>query len=328
MTSALRTARLASDIGATVGVNRRSVLAGAGALGAISYAGIRPALSQIFAAHHRFTVGAAEIIVISDGAMSLPVSLALPATPRPQTEALLAVNGLPLDAITNPVNVTIVKTGSEIILIDTGAGGEFMPGLGKFADTLEAVGIKPEMITKVIFTHAHPDHLWGVIDPLDDSTRFQNASHVMTGAEFDYWHAADVEARVAEPFKRMTAGTHRRLKLISERISKRNPGDEIAPGVVLIDTPGHTPGHVSVVITSGAERLLVGGDVLTQSIISFQKPDWPWGPDMDADRAITSRKRTLDMLAADRIPLLGYHLPWPGLGRVERAGPAYRFVTL
>jgi glyoxylase-like metal-dependent hydrolase (beta-lactamase superfamily II) len=96
---------------------------------------------------------------------------------------------------------------------------------------------------------------------------------------------------------------------------------------VLVDTPGHTPGHVSVLITSGTERLLVGGDVLTQSIISFQKPDWPWGPDMDADRAVTSRKRTLDMLATDRIPLLGYHLPWPGRGRVERNVGAYRFVS-
>ena len=312
---------------ASVPVSRRSLLIGAGAVGTFGAAGTRSARSQAAAAHHKFTIGTAEVIVVSDGTMSLPVSFALPVTPRSEIEAILGVNGLPVDAINNPVNVTIVKTDTDIILIDTGAGGEFMSGLGKFADSLEAVGIKPEQITKVIFTHAHPDHLWGVIDPLDDSTRFQNANHIMIGAEFDYWHAADVAARVAEPFKRMAAGTHRRLKLISERISKRKPGDEIASGVVLIDTPGHTPGHVSVLITSGTERLLLGGDVLTQSIVSFQKPDWPWGPDMDADRAIASRKRTLDMLVTERIPLLGYHLPWPGLGRVERKDTAYRFVV-
>jgi glyoxylase-like metal-dependent hydrolase (beta-lactamase superfamily II) len=300
---------------------------GAAANGVLGVAGAQSARSQTAVAHHRLKIGAAEVVVISDGTMTLPVSFALPATPRPEAEALLGANSLPTDAITNPINVTIVKIGAETILIDTGAGGEFMPGLGRFPDTLEAVGIKPEMITKVLFTHAHPDHLWGVIDPLDDSTRFQNASHVMSGAEFDYWSAVGVESRVAEPFKRMTAGTHRRLKLISERISMRKPGDEVAPGVVLVDTPGHTPGHVSVLITSGTERLLVGGDVLTQSIISFQKPDWPWGPDMDADRAIASRKRILDMLATERIPLVGYHLPWPGLGRVERNVGAYRFVN-
>jgi glyoxylase-like metal-dependent hydrolase (beta-lactamase superfamily II) len=308
-------------------VSRRSLLIGAGAAGVLGVADAKSARSQTTVAYHRFKIGTAEVTVISDGTMMLPVSFALPATPKEDAEALLGSAGLPLDAITNPVNVTIVKIGAETILIDTGAGGEFMPGLGKFTDTLEAVGIKPEMITKVLFTHAHPDHLWGVIDPLDDGTRFLNASHVMSSAEFDYWSAADVESRVAEPFKRMTAGTHRRLKLISERINKRKPGDEIAPGVVLVDTPGHTPGHVSVLITSGTERLFVGGDVLTQSIISFQKPDWPWGPDMDADRAVASRKRTLDMLATDRVPLLGYHMPWPGLGRVERNVGAYRFVS-
>ena len=268
-----------------------------------------------------------EVITISDGAMSLPVSFAIPGIPRPDVEALLGANGLPLDAITNPVNVTLVKTGTDLILIDTGAGGEFMPGLGKFTDTLDAVGITPEMITKVIFTHAHPDHLWGVIDPLDDGTRFINASHVISGVEFDYWHATDVESLVAEPFKRMAAGTHRRLKLIAERITKIKPGEEVATGVMLVGTSGHTPGHVSVLITSGSEQLLIGGDVLTQSIISFQKPDWRWGPDMDAGLAFATRKRILDMLASDRMQLLGYHLPWPGLGRVERSGASYRFVT-
>jgi glyoxylase-like metal-dependent hydrolase (beta-lactamase superfamily II) len=105
------------------------------------------------------------------------------------------------------------------------------------------------------------------------------------------------------------------------------PGDEIAPGVTLIDTAGHTPGHVSVLLNSGGNQLLIGGDVLNQSVVSFAKPDWRWGADMDPELAIAARKRTLDMLATDRISLLGYHLPWPGLGRVERKDTAFRFIA-
>lgn len=308
-------------------ITRRAALAGAGAVAALGVGRTQGAFAQANTGAHRFTVGTAEITVISDGAMTLPMSFALPTAPRAETDSLLAANGLPTAAITNPVNVTIVKTAGDLIVIDTGAGGEFMPGLGKFADTLETIGFKPEAVTKVIFTHAHPDHLWGTIDPLDDATRFQNAIHIMSRVEFGYWSAPDVASRVAEPFQRATIGTHRRLNMIADRIRQHGPGDEIAPGAVLVDTAGHTPGHVSVLITSGSEQILIGGDVLTQSVVSFQKPDWTWGPDMDSERAIASRKRTLDMLATERIPLLGYHMPWPGVGRVERRDGAYRFVA-
>ena len=102
------------------------------------------------------------------------------------------------------------------------------------------------------------------------------------------------------------------------------------PGITALDTSGHSPGHVSLMLRSGAEALLIGGDVLIEPVISFARPAWPWGPDWNGDRAIKARLSTLDMLATDKIRLLGYHLPWPGVGRVERlatAAPSYRFVA-
>lgn len=307
-------------------LTRRSLLTGAAAGAAMAGIGGNRAGAEASATVHRFAVGAAEITVIADGIMTLPLAFAFPAVTQAEASHVLAAGGLPDGAVNNAVNVAIVKTGTDVILIDTGAGGDFMPGLGKFADAFERAGFKPEDITKVVFTHAHPDHLWGIIDPLDDGTRFPNAEHFMSAKEFDTWNAPDIEARVGGPFKAAAAGTKRRLKLIAERLTMRRAGDEIAPGVTLLGTPGHTPGHVSVLVTSNGAALLIGGDVLTHSIVSFQKPAWVWGPDMDAATAVATRGRTLDMLANDRIPLLGYHMPWPGLGRVERAAGAYRYL--
>ena len=106
----------------------------------------------------------------------------------------------------------------------------------------------------------------------------------------------------------------------------KKAGDEIAAGVQLLDTAGHTPGHVSVLLRSGSEQLLIGGDALTHPLVSFANPGWRWGPDMEPEIAIATRKRSCRCWPAEKTPLLGYHLPWPGLGRVEVKDSAWRFV--
>ena len=305
-------------------LSRRTVLGALGAGIAVSAVGGVPRPAR--AAAHTFAVGKFEVTVVSDGSLSLPLSFVLPNTDRAAAEALLGTGQALEDALKSQVNVALVKTPDAVILIDTGAGPDFMPTLGRHADALEAAGVPAESVTHVLFTHAHADHLWGVIDPLDEGTRFQKARHLMTAVERDFWLDPNSETRVPEAMRGMAVGTLRRLKAIAERVETSAPGTEITGGVSLLDTAGHTPGHVSVRIESGNERLLIGGDVLTHRTVSFERPEWRWGADMDAEKAIAARKRTLDMLATDKMPLLGYHLPWPGLGRVERSGTAYRFV--
>lgn len=287
--------------------------------------GLRPAWAAS-AEVATFKFGACDVTVISDGNLSFPISFALPDRDPKEVEALFAAGGLPVDGITAQVNVTIVKTADALVLIDTGGGGDFMPSVGKLTDRLEAAGFAPDAFTHVIFTHAHADHLWGVIDPLDGGTRFTNAKHFMSGVEFDYWSKPGREADVPDIFKTMAVGSARRLKGIADRIEHRKAGDEIIPGIMLADSAGHTPGHVSVLVSLGPERLLVSGDAINHPLVSFAHPDWRWRADMDSDGGAATRKRLLDQLATDKISLLGYHLPWPGLGRVERDGGAYRFV--
>jgi glyoxylase-like metal-dependent hydrolase (beta-lactamase superfamily II) len=323
------TARAAGETGdrsTSRGFSRRAALAGGlASLAALTTDGMfRPLVAQTRS--HTVKVGNAEITVVSDGVFSLPVSLVLPGTPAERLEALLKVKPAAAELVAE-TNVTIVRSGSTVALIDTGAGPDFMPSLGRLPDALDAIGIKAEAVTHVVFTHAHADHLWGVVDPFGDGSRWPKARHVMTATERDFWLAAGVEDKVPAFQKGMAVGTQRRLKELGETITVAKPGDEIAPGIALLETAGHTPGHASVVVRSGSEELVVGGDALTHATVSFAAPGWRWGSDIDWEKAAATRSRLLDRLAASKARLVGYHLPWPGVGCVEKDGSAYRFVA-
>jgi glyoxylase-like metal-dependent hydrolase (beta-lactamase superfamily II) len=222
-------------------------------------------------------------------------------------------------------NVSLVKTGNELVLIDAGSGSNFQPTAGKLAENMDAAGIDPTAVTKVVFTHRHADHLWGVIDEFDEQ-RFPNASYVISAREWDFWLDPNTPANVPDALKGMARGSARTLKRIEAKVERRNAGDAVAPGVTYVETFGHTPGHMAVMVESRGQSLLIGGDVLTNVAVSFARPEWRMGSDYDRDRGITTRKRLLDRLATDRLPLVAFHLPWPGHGVVERNGTAYRFI--
>ncbi len=279
------------------------------------------------AAPHRVKFGDAEVIVISDGVMSLPTLYALPTTAPADVTALLSGRAAGTDAFQAAVNVVVVRTPGALVVVDSGGTSDFMPTLGSFADRLEAAGIKAADVTHVIFTHAHADHLWGVIDPLDDDTRFANARHFISAAERDYWLKPGLENEVPDAVKGMTIGTQRRMKMLAKRFAVTKAGAEIAPGITPIETAGHTPGHLSMHLQFGGTSLIVGGDAIGHAIVSFERPSWQWGPDVDPSKGVSARLRLLDQLATERSLLLGYHLPWPGIGRVERKDGAFRFVT-
>jgi glyoxylase-like metal-dependent hydrolase (beta-lactamase superfamily II) len=302
--------------------DRRSVLAG---IGAAAAAPLLPAVAA--QPPFRRKVGAAEVLVVSDGVLNVPLTFVLPETPREQAEALLTRHGLPPAGAPAQTNVTLVRTGSDLVLIDTGSGANFQPTAGKLSENLEAASIDPARVTKVVFTHGHADHLWGAIDDLDEE-RFPNASYVISSVEWDFWLDPATFSRAPDWLKPMAQAAARILKRLEPKTERRKAGDTVAPGLSYVESFGHTPGHMSVMIDSGGERLLVGGDVLTHPAISFARPDWRVGSDFDRDLAIATRKRMLGQLAADRMAFIGFHLPWPGHGLVERKDAAYRYVAV
>jgi glyoxylase-like metal-dependent hydrolase (beta-lactamase superfamily II) len=276
---------------------------------------------------HKVKLGDVEIIVISDGSMSLPTSFALPKTVASDVSTLYAGRVVDTAAFNVTVNVAVLRMPGALVVIDSGGTSDFMPTLGSFPDRLEQAGIKAADVTHVVFTHAHADHLWGVIDPLDDDTRFPNARHYMSMVERDYWLKPGLENDVPDAVKGMTIGTQRRVKMLAKRLDAASTGQEIAPGLVALDTAGHTPGHLSLHLTAGGTSLIIGGDALGNAVVSFERPGWHWGPDVDPAKGAATRLRLLDQLATDRTLLLGYHLPWPGFGRVERHAGAFRYIA-
>jgi glyoxylase-like metal-dependent hydrolase (beta-lactamase superfamily II) len=278
---------------------------------------------KIFAATD--TAGETEIIVLSDGHLVLPLSYSYPMNTAEELAPLVTGEGDVPTQLEPACNVTLYRSGDRLVLFDVGAGAHFMPTAGKLLDSLADAGIDPSDVTDVVFTHGHPDHLWGLIDDFDEEV-FTEATYHMNRAEFDFWTDPATVDAIGEERKTFAVGAASRLERIAEKINLFDDGADVA-GVEAMATHGHTPGHTSFVIHQGSSAIMVTGDAVTHAQISFAHPGWVSGSDQDPDQAIATRNRLLDRLAADDMAIIGYHLPKPGEGRVEADGAAYRFVA-
>jgi glyoxylase-like metal-dependent hydrolase (beta-lactamase superfamily II) len=274
---------------------------------------------------HTLKLGEFEISVISDGHLTVPTRFLARNVSEGEIKDWL---GMAADNVSPPTNVTLVRTPSDLILIDVGAGPHYMTTAGRLAENMEAAGVDRKAVTKVVFTHAHPDHLWGTLDHFDNEPMFPNASYIISSAEWNFWMADDVVSRLPEDRQNFAPGAKRNLSAIKDKLTRIEPGDDIVAGIRAIDTSGHTPGHLAIEIADGAAPLVVLADALTHPTISFAHPGWmPAADHHDPERAVVTRKTLLDRLATDRNRVIGYHLPFPGIGFVERMGTAYRFVA-
>jgi glyoxylase-like metal-dependent hydrolase (beta-lactamase superfamily II) len=261
-------------------------------------------------------VGDVRIRVFSDGNRTLPLGFLYSAVPEDELAALFAEAGVPVpDPMPTPNNVTLIESGSRLVLVDAGSGPNFDPATGLLEQALADEGFDPGAITDVVFTHGHPDHFWGALDDFEEEPRFPNARLLMAEAEIAYWR--DLTSTGPEDFRTGFAlGANRTIDTLGDRL-EAVPLGEFAPGIRLEATPGHTPGHLSVLVESAGAAALVLGDALTNPLISFRRPDWPMNTDADPAAGAATRSRLLDMLSADQIPLVGFHLPYPGVGTVR-----------
>ena len=305
-------------------MSRRNVLKGvAGSLAA--FAGLRASGAAV--AIGRLAAGDGELVMVSDGYLTLPMGFAFPDVPRDELERLLEEQGMATDAVTPDCNVTLLRRGDRLAIFDAGSGPNFMPTAGELVENLAEAGIDPQEVTDVIFTHAHPDHIWGVSDDFDELV-FPNADYRISQAEWDFWSSPDAAARLPEDRQTFVVGAQNRFAAIEDRVAFFKPGAEVFPGVEAVDTAGHTPGHISFLVHGGDEPVLIAGDALTNVAISFAHPEWPTGSDQDRELGIKTRLALLARLADEGARIIGYHLPHPGSGTVERDGTAYRFVPV
>lgn len=281
---------------------------------------------SVSVAQTKLTLQNSEIHSVSDGNLVLPGAMFFEGLPQDEVAAILQQHGLSADQLQPPCNLTLLRQEGRNVLFDAGSGSGFMPSAGMMIDALEALDLTPDDITHVVFTHAHPDHLWGVLDDFDDPV-FPNAEMMIAQREWDYWTDPNTVSTIGDARAAFAVGAARRLDAISDQISFFNAGQEVLPGVMAHATHGHTPGHMAFEIRDGSDAVMVAGDAVVNHHVALARPDWPSGSDQDPEMGAKTRMRLLDQLATDQITLLGFHLPQGGLGRIERRGDGYHFVA-
>lgn len=303
---------------------RRRFLARTGACGLA--AGVAALFPARLWAGSSLALGAMRIDTLSDGHLVLPGDFILGGMPQKEMAAIMAKHALPADRLEPPCNVTLLRDGRNTVLFDVGSGPDFQPTAGKLPEAMALLGLRVEEVTHVVFTHAHPDHLWGLLDEFDEPL-FPNATFLIGQAEFDYWMNPDTVAGIGGARTAFAVGAQRRLAAIAGMAQLVTDGQEILPGIAARLTPGHTPGHMAYELRGGTESLMVVGDALGNHHVAFERPGWASGADQDGAMAAATRVGLLDQIATAQMRVIGYHLPGGGIGRAERAAGSYRFVA-
>jgi glyoxylase-like metal-dependent hydrolase (beta-lactamase superfamily II) len=237
--------------------------------------------------------------------------------------AIASEAAIPHDRMEHTYTPVLIDTGHEVVLIDTGFGpGGRTQGAGMLRAGLARLGYAPEDIDVVAFTHVHPDHILGVME--GDAPAYPNARYVIGRVEYDAWHSG---AGIPES---RAANRDMFLKLIvplADRMTFVSGGDSIGTGIVAEEAFGHSAGHMMYRVTSGGKEVLIWGDVTNHYAFSLAHPESPVAFDDDKPAAIATRKRVLSMVADAQTPVIGHHMPFPALGRVERRGDSFAWVA-
>ncbi|WP_226625044.1 MBL fold metallo-hydrolase [Alloyangia pacifica] len=288
-------------------------------------AGLAPLLPRRLIAET--TIGSGRLITVSDGNLVLPGDFIFAGMPEAELTDILAAQGVDRQRLTPECNVTLWQDGDQTVLFDVGAGSTFMDSAGELLGNLEAVGVSPDQVTAIVFTHAHPDHIWGLLDDFDDLV-FPQARYLMGREEWDYWWDPATAETIGVERQAFAVGARRRMEVIEDRIERFEDGAEILPGLASILTPGHTPGHMAFELRQGNEAALIVGDSIGNDHVAFARPGWEANSDQEPELAARTRVALMERLAQEQMPVIGFHLSQGGMGHVERAGHAYRFVPL
>lgn len=294
-------------------LTRRAILGSAAALPLAAMTGTaRAAAPMLGAASTRFNrvmLGEFEVTTLLAATM-----------PRPEPQTIFGLNvsaeefaqvsaaaNIPTDQAQFFFTPTVINTGAELVLFDTGLNPEAITG------ALAAAGYTPDQVDVVVITHMHGDHIGGLMGEGGAAT-FPNARYVTASTEYDHWAAAGNE------------GFDAKMRPLAEKTEMIGDGASVASGITAMSAPGHTPGHTAYMIESGGKSLVIAADFANHYVWSLGYPDWEVKFDMNKAQAAATRRKVLDMLAADKIPFIGYHMPFPAVGFVETRVDGFQYV--
>jgi glyoxylase-like metal-dependent hydrolase (beta-lactamase superfamily II) len=288
-----------------------------------------PMANEQVPAAYRFELGGFECTVVDDGPLQFGTYSAelFKGASQERIDETVAANFLDKGNFLIEQNALAVNTGTKLVLIDTGLGFRkvYGPHSGHLLGNLRAAGIDPASIDVVALSHAHPDHVWGLAGE-DGKPNFPNAQIYITQADLEYWTD---EAKLSHPALGRYIGPIRDTLLpLRDRMTFLKEGQDVVPGVQALSTPGHTVGHTSFVINSQGSSIVYIGDLAHQPLLQMENPRAEFSRDTDPKQGVTSRLRVFDMVATQRIPIVAYHFPWPGIGHVAKSGDNYRYVAI
>ena len=322
--------------GLPVSMTRRGILGAAAGLAAAPLAtALMPTVASAAApplglskpGFARYKLGAFELTMIADSDAFLdgPFPIVGGNASEQEVEQMMRDNLLPPKTYQPGFTPMIVNTGKEVVLFDTGNGEDGFikrPNGGWLASLLGPAGFKPEQIDLIVISHGHLDHVGGIIE--DGKATFPNASYVIADREYDFWAP---EGKHSGQMEDLSAVFRANVVPVAERARFIKPGGDVVSGIQSIDAPGHTPGHLAFMLESNGEKLLFWGDCAHHQVASLARPDWHCVFDFDKDQGVATRRKIYDMAATERVPVAGYHMPFPSLGYVERRSEGgYRWL--
>ncbi|WP_171231118.1 MBL fold metallo-hydrolase [Ruegeria sp. HKCCA6707] len=295
-------------------LNRRQALAGLTASAAMLAAGRVQAFSDV-------AIGNATLTALSDGSLTVP-----PVLFTGLAEADAAALG---ETVQLAANTYAYRSGDRVFLFDAGSGSDHyisqqFPTVGQLHADLKAAGIAADEVTDIVISHMHIDHIGGLV--AGGTPVFSNASVHLSEADWNFWNNEDLPASVPDQMKPMVNAAQLVSSIVKENVVTHKTEADLGEGVVLLPTPGHTPGHSAVMLTSGSEQIMLIGDAVVSDKVHFANPDVGWALEFDKAVAAQTRKSILDQAATDKIRIAGSHLSTPGIGFVEKDASAYRFV--
>ncbi|MBR1227301.1 MULTISPECIES: MBL fold metallo-hydrolase [unclassified Bradyrhizobium] len=319
-------------------LTRRYALAGAAALAASPLLPSMPAKAAAPMADkqapsfYRYKVGDAQVTVISDGVNTFALGDSfITNVKKEEVAAALEKAHMPKDKVSIQFGPLVINSGGKLIVLDTGNGpGAFASSkgaVGQFATNMAAAGIDPKSVDMVVISHFHGDHINGLLTA-ENVLAFPNAEVLVPATEWKYFmDDGEMGKQTTERMKGVFANARRVFDAgLKKKVTPYEWGKDVVPGLLAVETAGHTPGHTSYVLSSGSGKVFVQSDVTNIPYLFAANPGWHAFFDQDAAMAEKARRKTYDMVVAEKLMVQGFHYPFPGLGNVEKDGSGYRVV--